>query len=238
VPRAADRSLYGQNGPAGGYCTRACDPTDPENPVCGVANGYCVDFSAAGATTTQGYCVQACSYGGEDRVSKCWGRQDVACVRGEDQSANVIGACFPICSSDRQCPTGRRCDSATGTCIDTPTAGDPLGAYCVPPNPDGGAATDTCAGSCLRLGAGTICTRYCVLGELNGCEWVGAGMSLAGGNHGVCLLGRSDARAGDLGFCAQQCDSVADCANKTDPGVMCDTTTVPIDIAGHGACIL
>jgi hypothetical protein len=174
-----------------------------------------------------------------DRLGKCQGRPDVACVNfGADPTGNPVAACYPLCSQDSQCPSGRRCDPNSAMCVDTLPPGDPFGAHCTS-NPDAG--TDTCQGLCLALGNGTsqiasICTKACVLGELQQCDWVGAGMSLAGNTHGVCVYGVAAARPGDLGFCAQLCDTAANCSDQTDPGVTCDMTNIPVDVVGHGAC--
>ena len=60
-------------------------------------------------------------------------------------------------------------------------------------------------------------------GEQRSCNWVGAGTSLtSGGPHGVCALGAGNAEIGDIGFCSQECDTVADCSDKTDMGGMSD----------------
>jgi hypothetical protein len=39
---------------------------------------------------------------------------------------------------------------------------------------------------------------------------------------------------GDIGFCTQECDTAADCSDKTDPGETCDTSN--LSVIGHGTC--
>ena len=154
-------------------------------------------------------------------------------------SGATQAACLPACSQDSDCPTGRKCDDSIAQCVDMPTAGLPLGSHCTydPMR----TMPKQCAGSCLGVGsAGNVvasfCTRSCVVGQLNNCNWVGMNMSLAtGGPHGVCFPGNSTAKAGDLGVCLQLCDTPADCANQTDPGLVCDKTNVAT--IGHGVCL-
>lgn len=100
---------------------------------------------------------------------------------------------------------------------------------------------DSCGGFCLPLGSGatvtaSFCSRRCVVGNLMGCGWADKAMSLAtGGPHGICLLTSGDADVGDMGYCVQQCATVADCTNK-DPGGKCDTTTLDAQLNSHGFC--
>jgi hypothetical protein len=150
-----------------------------------------------------------------------------------------LDICYPICSQDSDCQ-GRKCDVASGLCADTAPTGDPVGAHCMT-NADAG--TSNCAGGCLPIGsaaggttvAANVCTMYCVVGSLNSCNWVGAGVSLtSGGAHGVCALASSNAQAGDIGFCTQECDTAADCSDQADPGVTCDLSAM--SAVGHGFC--
>jgi hypothetical protein len=39
---------------------------------------------------------------------------------------------------------------------------------------------------------------------------------------------------GDVGYCANECDTVADCPDKVDPAPICDLT-FQMDV-GHGIC--
>jgi hypothetical protein len=234
--RATDNILDGTSGPAHGYCTRSCG-TDTD---CG-SGGACLDTAAAGATTPVGYCFKRCTFGGPGGSSKCHGRLDVACATLDATTSPPLDVCYPICSQDSDCPTGRKCDLSTSQCTDTPRAGDPLGSHCTR-SPDGGASN--CAGGCLPIGGAgggttvvaSFCSMLCVVGNLMACNWVGAGMSLASGTgvHGVCALASANAMAGDIGYCTQECDTAADCRNQTDPGVMCDVSAM--SAIGHGFC--
>jgi hypothetical protein len=234
---ATAKILNAAEGPANGYCSKACT----HDSDCG-STGAClgVDSKLNGAQ----YCFQTCTFGGPPGTSKCHGRMDVGCLTLIDADATTtpptpqLDVCLPICSQDSDCP-GRKCDVGTGFCGDTAAPGDLLGSHCTI-DPDGGAST--CAGACLPIGgampgtrAASFCSMLCVLGSTNSCNWVGAGASLtSGGPHGVCALGAGNAEIGDIGFCTQECDTVADCSDKTDTGGMCDTTYMA-DI-GHGYC--
>jgi hypothetical protein len=77
-----------------------------------------------------------------------------------------------------------------------------------------------------------------VLGSANACNLALGTTSLApAGSHGGCLYSATGAVAGDVGFCTQECDTTADCLNKTDPNGMCNTTVSSgTAIAPHGFC--
>ena len=63
---------------------------------------------------------------------------------------------------------------------------------------------------------------------------VGTGMSLAtGGTHGLCAYAATNAGLGDQGFCTPECDSAADCPDKTDMAI-CDLSEMAN--LGHGIC--
>jgi pilus assembly protein FimV len=70
---AASKIIVGAEGPANGYCSKACT-ADAD---CS-SGGICLDVSAAGAPA-QGYCFQTCTFGGAAGSSKCHGRTDVGC---------------------------------------------------------------------------------------------------------------------------------------------------------------
>jgi hypothetical protein len=238
---AASKIIVGAEGPANGYCSKACT-ADAD---CS-SGGICLDVSAAGAPA-QGYCFQTCTFGGAAGSSKCHGRTDVGCLTIQAADATTTPAtpqvdiCYPACSQDSDCPAGRKCDLGNALCADTVPAGDPVGSHCAT-NADAG--TSNCAGGCLPIGsaaggtavAANVCTNYCVVGNLNACNWVGAGTSLmsGGGAHGVCALADPNAQVGDMGFCSQECDTAADCSDKVDPGATCDTSAM--STIGHGIC--
>ena len=236
---ASSKIINGTEGPANGYCSKTCT----QNTDCS-DGGVCLDVSAAGANPL-GYCFQTCTFGGAAGSSKCHGRMDVGCLTIQSADTTTtpatpqIDICYPVCSQDSDCP-GRKCDLASALCADTASPGDPLGAHCTI-DPDAG--TSSCAGGCLPIGsaaggtaiAATFCTNYCVVGNLNSCNWVGAGTSLtSGGTHGVCALASGNAQVGDIGYCTQECDTATDCSDKTDPGVSCDTSVM--STVGHGFC--
>jgi hypothetical protein len=229
-----DTAIFGSGGPANGYCTAACTSADVAA-ACTAANGTCTNMGPD-MNTPQVYCLRNCTHGMAGRTGKCLSRPEVACTRLTASDGGVgKDVCIPTCSQDSDCPTGRVCDEATSVCVATQSAGAALGTHCEPTG-----TTTTCAGRCLRIGSGTVvtasfCSRRCVFGNLNSCNWVGTGMSLAtGGAHGVCVLSGADSDTGDQGYCAQLCDSVADCADKADPGLSCDTTGMMT--VQHGIC--
>jgi hypothetical protein len=225
--------IIGAEGPANGYCSKSCN-TDGD---CG-ASALCLDVSATGSPMAT-YCFQTCTFGGS--ASKCHSRTDVGCLTIDATTTPTTDICFPVCSQDRDCPTGRVCDLAEGLCADTPTPGDPLGTHCTVAA-DGG--TDSCAGFCLPISAGTattstrvasFCSILCVVGSLDACNWAAAGASLtSGGSHGVCAIAGQNAQVGDIGFCTQECDTAANCSDQSDPGVTCDTSLM--STIGHGTC--
>ena len=232
---ATGKIILGTEAPANGYCSRSCT-TDTD---C-AGSGICLDVSASGATTAVGYCFQTCTFGGPSGSVKCHGRTDVGCLTIDSMTTPTTDICYPVCSQDSDCPTGRKCDLSESLCADTAATGDPLGSHCTA-DPDGGASS--CVGGCLPIGSAAggnsvvanVCTMFCVVGNLNACNWVGSGTALtSGGAHGVCALASSNAQVGDIGFCSQECDTITDCSDKTDTGGTCDTSLM--STIGHGIC--
>jgi hypothetical protein len=228
---ASSKIIEAAEGPANGYCSKTC-ALDSD---CGTT-AICLDVSAT--TTPLGYCFQSCTFGGAG--AKCHQRTDVGCLTIDPTTTPTTDVCYPVCSQDSDCPTGRVCNLADSLCSDTPSIGDPLGAHCVS-NPD--ASTTTCAAGCLPLGSGTdgggqvasFCSMLCVVGNLDACNWADASVALtSGGAHGACAIAAVIAQPGDVGFCTQECDKAADCSDQTDPGVSCDVTL--IKTVGHGIC--
>jgi hypothetical protein len=191
-------------GPANGYCTKAC-ASDADCP--GVGSTCLADQNGDGT------CFLGCELGPaleflDDPLdpSKCYGREDVACLPltgGGD-------VCIPTCGSNSQCPAGRVCDPGSGTCVTSPSMGLPMGDACDPM-----AATPECAGVCLTFSnpdpTVTIaaCSTRCVAGgQLDGADCGG----LAGG---LCIFLPSGAGAGDVGYCTETCDVHSDCLNPT-----------------------
>jgi Cys-rich repeat protein len=165
----------------------------------------------------------------------------MACARVNDGAGGTVDLCVPLCGSDTDCPSGRHCDANSGYCTATAKTGSPLGTACMAPV-DGGA--DSCKGFCLAIGSGgttvtaRFCSQACVFGTANACNIALGTASLApAGSHGGCLYTASGAMPGDVGFCTQECDTVAECLDKTDPTGMCDTSIASgTTIAPHGFC--
>jgi hypothetical protein len=229
---ASSSVIIGSEGPAHGYCSKMCAVDDD----CGGV-GFCLNVSASTASPV-GYCFQGCTFGAN--AAKCHQRTDVGCLTIDATTTPTTDVCFPVCSQDSDCPAGRKCDVGNSLCSDTAPTGDPLGTHCVS-NPD--ASATTCAGGCLPLGSpaggtatiASFCSMFCVVGNLDACNWVGAGSSLSsGGAHGVCALSSANAQIGDIGFCSQECDTAANCSDQTDTGLTCDTSNM--STIGHGIC--
>jgi len=232
-------TAFGGGGAAHGYCTKPCGAADAGN-ACSPLGGVCVDLGTTDAPAP--YCMQGCTFGAAaDRTTKCRGRDDVGCASLASGGGGVtLYACLPMCAVDSDCPSGRRCDEATGVCMSgAAPSGTPLGSACAQ-TADGGA--DVCSGFCLSSGSnGTVtarfCSRACVLGAASACNLAFGTAALAGASHGGCLLAITGADIGDIGFCSQECDTVADCLDKTDTTGMCNTTVAAgTSIAPHGFC--
>lgn len=236
---ATDKLVNGVGGPAGGYCTIACKETDPTSLTnCSNAGGICVGIDATG---TNDVCMLSCTPGGGANATKCLNRPDVACSPLYDnQGVVVASACLPNCSQNADCPVGRKCDERTNFCVDVPNPGAPFGAHCAF-DPTG--RTDACAGNCFPANqdaaqnvTASFCTRTCSVGFLNECDWVDQNTpARTGGPHGVCLPITQTYGFGDVGACFQLCDSAADCADQSDPNLVCDKSAVAN--IGHGVCL-
>jgi hypothetical protein len=235
---APGSDVFGSGGPANGFCTKACGGADAGD-VCGALNAVCVNMNTDANPAP--FCMPTCTFGSMDRATKCRGRDDVACARLDDGAGGTLDLCVPLCGADVDCPTGRHCDKNSGLCTAAPKTGSPLGSACMAPA-DGG--TDSCAGFCLAIGSGgasvtaRFCSQACVLGAPNACNLAAGSASLApAGSRGGCLYTADGANPGDVGFCAQECDTTGECLDKTDPNGMCDTSVAAgTAIAPHGFC--
>ena len=235
---APGSNVFGGGGPANGFCTKSCADVDAGD-VCGALNAVCVNMSSDANPAL--FCMPTCTFGSMDRATKCRGRDDVACARLQDSAGGTLDVCVPLCGTDADCPSGRSCDKNNGMCTTTPKTGSSLGTACLQAG-DGG--TDSCAGFCLPIGSGgttvtaRFCSQACVFGAPNACNLAAGSMSLApAGSHGGCLYTATGATPGDVGFCTQECDTAADCLNKTDPNGICDTAvSAGTPIVPHGFC--
>jgi hypothetical protein len=157
------------------------------------------------------------------------GRPDIVCATSGNDVMPPL--CVPMCALDSDCP-GRRCDELTGLCIDRVPEHAPLYSSCVAGKPSG------CAFSCLSRDpvpagqtAAGYCTRPCTIDSATACGR-SLGSPLSSGQVGFCL-GSPQNGAGDVGFCMQLCDTVADCVDK-DPGTTCEPFMTAA--GGHPLC--
>lgn len=191
-----DWEIFGEGGPANGYCTKECaDDVD-----CGGSN-VCVG----------GWCLEGCELGPElvyidDELDpdKCHGRDDVRCAELEGAAV-----CLPTCGTDDQCDGGY-CNLSTKVCTAQPSEGLPRGQGCDPDAAE-------CAGICVSFVDETgavdfaVCSDWCVMG---GDIYEDCG----GLEQGLCAFRPGDYGVGDGGFCTAACDEQADCAN---PNMWC-----------------
>ncbi|KYF72884.1 hypothetical protein BE17_47970 [Sorangium cellulosum] len=199
IQASANEPVFG-GGPANGYCSKRCS-----------AHGDCSDdlsvLCAGDEDGQNGICVLTCTVGPalrylNDRLdpTKCHGRDDVRCA-SVSLDANV---CLPTCGDDAQCPPGRVCDPRSAVCVDSASAGKPMGAPCDP-----AAMTLECAGVCVPFDDGeAICSSRCVLGGNNDPE---AAPECGGPESGYCFYRAADSGAGDEAACAPACASQDDC---------------------------
>jgi hypothetical protein len=208
-------------GPSGGYCSASCS-----------ADADCagVDRQSQCVITQQGaagLCLRTClsqdpTNAGEN---KCLGRYDLACnsvaFLGLEAFSGLRqdGWCYPQCASDEDCGA-RKCDLARGLCVDTPTAGLPIGSRCT-------ANTDCSGRLCVGFTGGeAFCSAPCVLGPPIGCGYGTAPARRAAG----CLLPQqsgflSSEGIGDVGFCVELCADASQCTQGEDRGGwQCDLT--------------
>jgi hypothetical protein len=226
-------------GVGNGICTADCTLSG----VCG-AGGVCVaiDVDQNAQTVSKALCFETCAIGPAmpaPPVAKCHSRQDVVCEPiNRDET---LFACIPICLSDTDCGT-RKCDLATGLCVDALTPGKPIGSGCtVVAN----MSNNECAGGlCLPIDViadgGTtpgVCTSYCRFNTLEACQYRSTPID-AGPSMGACILpwGQDGYNTGDLGLCIQLCDTEADC-NYHAANWMCRTDIV-LRGFGHSICLV
>jgi len=201
-------------GPPNGLCTVECTTMASEN-LCKSFGGTCITLSSS--PTGKSFCMETCTTGPVTPPSaKCHGREDVVCAALEPAGFG----CIPLCATDSDCGGARKCDLGTGLCTDVVTPGAPIGSPCT--------LDSDCAGSfCYPFdispdasSSAGVCTAICRLGNLEGCKFR-MGPLDAGPPVGACLLSGPSADVGDVGICAQLCDSVNDCTT-TDSRWTCN----------------
>jgi hypothetical protein len=190
-------------GPAGGFCTKACDTNDD----CPGTHSACLK----NGTVESGRCTLTCSIGPPlidlDQAlaaDKCRGRADLRC----DKVKNVGTVCLPTCGSDAQCGPERVCDPRLAMCVAKPSTGLPTGATC-----DLSADPTTCAGSCIPfLDADvTSCSTPCVLGGASP-----DAQSCGGPMQGICAFHPPENGPGDFGYCSPRCEAHSQCQINPD----------------------
>jgi len=200
-------------GPPNGLCTLECTTMASEN-LCASFGGTCITLSSS--PTGKSFCMEKCSTGPvTSRFSKCHGREDMVCAALEPTGFG----CIPLCATDSDCGGTRKCDLGLGLCADVLTPGAPIGSPCT--------LDADCAGSfCYPFDispdapSAGVCTAICRLGNQEGCRFR-TGPLDAGPPVGACLLSAPTADVGDVGICAQLCDSVNDCTT-TDSRWTCN----------------
>jgi hypothetical protein len=222
-----------------GICTADC--TVNAN-VCTPLGGTCVAVDVSAPGPTKAVCFESCTIGPNPPappVSKCHGRQDVAC-EPLNQAETLFG-CIPICVTDADCGT-RKCDPSSGLCVDALAGGKTVGSGCIA---TGNQSSSECAGGmCLPIettpdGGATpgICTALCRLGTQEACGYRLTPLD-AGPPVGACLLpwGDTGYNNGDLGLCLQLCDGPNDCNYKASNWTC--RTDIMIRAFGHSVCIV
>lgn len=217
---ASEDPIFG-GGPAGGFCTKACDRDDD----CPGSNSTC--FKSR--TSESGRCTLTCSIGPPleslDQpldAAKCLGRADLRCTRVKEGST----VCLPTCGDDAQCGAGRFCDPRLAVCVSVASAGLPTGAACDP-----SANPTTCAGSCVAFEdfGVTTCSSLCVLGG----DAAGS-LNCGGPKKGSCAFHPVENGPGDFGYCSPSCASHSEC-QKT-PSFWCFSVPGFTDVSGSGYC--
>jgi hypothetical protein len=207
--KSSDNIIPG-SGPPNGICTAECSTAAAES-LCKSFDGICVSFSL---TSTKSYCLESCTTGKVPTPeSKCHGRDDMVCA-----SLDPAGfGCIPLCATDADCGS-RKCDLGTGLCTDFVTPGAPIGSPCSVDSDCAGAICYPFVISDAAVSPG-VCTAACRLGNTEGCGFRTSALD-AGPPVGACLLGPTSSAPGDMGICAQLCDTINDCTTQ-DPRWTC-----------------
>ncbi len=203
-----------------GVCTLNCTESGDE---CSGFGGVCLLVA-----NSNGVCTERCVAGDlAPGIVKCHNRHDEVCIN----EVTALAICFPLCAGDGDCGS-RKCNISTGLCVDhPPTIGAPLGSPCM-------ADSECLGGFCIPLGATTagVCSGPCRLGNTQACGFRDGAID-AGPAMGACLFGPDNAGLGDLGACAQLCDTTSDC-NLKYPDWTCIQDPTVKSLFGHGYCAL
>jgi len=202
--KASSDAEFGLGGPAGGYCSLQCANTQD----CNAVDSFSGCASINPDDSKPGYCIALCQTGVDPggpngaTLLKCVGAE--ACAPASSMSN--IGACYPVCTSDASCGSGRVCDIGTGLCVTTLPAGGGIGAACTQATED----TDCASHICLQFNSGEgFCSGSCLLDTLEGCGFEEA---TTAPRKAACLAPQfQGAGAGDIGFCVELCDTATDC---------------------------
>jgi len=232
---ATSDEYFGAGGPAGGYCTRACN-TDSECAALD-SESVCAQLGTLGGE----YCIRRClSLAADPGEAKCLNRTDLVCVSAAADGDELFdgrrqaGYCAARCGSDEECPAGRVCDAELGICTAERAPGLGIGARCTL---DQNCSSNRCE---ERDDEGVgVCSALCVLGALSGCGYGRAPSS----RDAACLSPLVSAAGfaegpGDLGLCRELCDTASDC-ERAGEGWLC----MPINAGAaeyfgrSGACV-
>lgn len=136
----------------------------------------------------------------------------MACERLESDG-ELIGFCRPFCISDEDCGE-LHCDRNNGVCTKRDTAEDDFGRPCSPNDDDPTTLDETgCSGVCVQIAANIgICSHRCLYGSSETC-------GTREDSNGLCAITDEGGTVGDVGYCAELCDSSEDCRH---PRVSCD----------------
>jgi hypothetical protein len=216
-------------GPANGYCSTGCT----EDAQCTAIDRQSQCVTTPG--TPNGMCIRTCLSLDPTSLAenKCLGRFDVACQSpaylGLEDFTGIrqTGGCYPQCASNDDC-AGRICDAARGVCVDTATAGLPLGAKC--------ANNEACASRvCVGLSTNdSFCSAPCVLGVPVGCGFGLAPETVRGaGCFAPAVNGfLSSEGEGDVGLCFELCADASECTQAGWTCVTSDATQARLNRPG------
>jgi hypothetical protein len=173
-------------GRPGGFCVSACEPGSGFCPD----SGYCEDESTTPGGPAFAYCLDTCATSADCRAG-------YSCYEWTD----TVGACWPNCTADAQCPDSGTCNEYSGFCETPSGAAD--GAAC---STNADCASGLCDNETDSGNPDGTCRSYCDPTAANPCP-----------DGGACLDYGDSAIPGAFGVCFDTCASVADCR----PGYVC-----------------